>query len=102
VTVNNYSYGSDTPRGMGWGWLIGVALAVWVAVMYMGYGPQAPTKVPTSDITCQYAVPPSGIASWIDRLGGWADYRGGYWYDASGSVVGKSSAEDSDVCSFVK
>lgn len=70
--------------------------------LWLGAGPQAQTLVPTKGTPCVYAVSPSDIASWVDRLGGWADYRGGYWYDASGSVVGMSSAEDSDICSFVR
>jgi len=68
-----------------------------------GGGPQ-PTTRPADVATrqCASAVAPDDIADWIDRLGGWADYRQGYWYDASGSVVGRSSAEDSDICSYVK
>jgi hypothetical protein len=92
----------DDRRGIGFGWLVGLALVVWVCVMYLGFGPQAPTSV--DDVAtreCASAVAPDDIARWIDRLGGWANYENGYWFDASGSVVGRSSAEDSDICSYV-
>jgi hypothetical protein len=68
-----------------------------------GGGPQPPTTpddVATRE--CVSAIGPDDIHNWVNRLGGWADYRDGYWYDASGSVVGRSSAEDSDICSYVK
>jgi len=91
----------DHDRPTSWGWLVAIALAVWIALT-AGFGPQAPKGPPPSGTACQYGVAPDQIHVWIDRLGGWADYRDGYWYDASGSVVGKSSAEDSDVCSYVR
>lgn len=102
--MHNYADGNDTPRGMSWLWLVGLLVVVWLAVL-AGMGPQAPRLAPPSGTssTCVRAVSPQDVASWVDGLGGWVDYDGttGYWHDASGSVVGHSSAEDSDVCSYV-
>lgn len=106
--MSMYRYKHDTRRGMSWGWLIALVIAVWFAVTYGALGPQ-PHSIPatTSDTSgrCVSVIAPNQGATneWIDRLGGWANYDGttGYWYDASGAVVGMSSAEDSDICSFV-
>lgn len=82
---------------MSWWTLAGLGVVTWVGAWF-AWGNDTTTTIPT---VCRTAIAPDDIHNWIDRLGGWADYRGGYWYDASGSVVGMSSAEDSDICSFV-
>lgn len=99
--MNKYSY-NNSPRGMSWWWLVGLLAVVWMAVV-AGMGPQAPSIPATSTGTCAEGIAPEDTHLWIDRLGGWANYDGttGYWYDLNGSVVGYSSAEDSDICSFV-
>ena len=106
--MNNYTDGNDTPGGMSWWWVVALLVGVWLAVL-SGMGPQAPRLAPPGGTSgtsgqCAHVVSPQDVASWVDGLGGWVDYDGttGYWRDASGSVVGHSSAEDSDVCSFVK
>ena len=94
----------DDRRGMSWGWLIGLALVVWVCAMYLGFGPQATRQAPPYGTPCATKVASNQVSGWIDRLGGWADYDGGsgYWRDAAGNVVGWSITEDSDVCSYVR
>lgn len=103
--MHKYTRYDDTPRGMSWGWLVALVIAVWVAVTYGAMGPQ-PNSIPeTTGGRCVSVIASNKDATfdWIDRLGGWVDYDGatGYWRDASGAVVGHSSAEDSDICSFV-
>lgn len=97
-----YNYTSDkVGTVLTWLGLTIVGTVFLAYAMWLGAGPQAQTVAPPKGTPCVHAVAPEDIGEWIDRLGGWADYRNGYWYDASGSVVGISSAEDSDVCSYV-
>jgi hypothetical protein len=85
-----------------WSLVVIVAVVFMMFAMWLGGGVQVPADAPPKGTSCATAIAPDDIHNWIDRLGGWANYENGYWYDASGSVVGTSSAEDSDVCSYVK
>lgn len=102
--MNNYT--SDRVDAvLTWIGLTIVGTVFFAYALWLGGGPQEKTLAPAggTSATCVQAVAPEDIHLWIDRLGGWVDYEGttGYWRDAYGNVVGHSSAEDSDVCSYV-
>lgn len=84
---------------VGWWTLVGLGVVTWVGASFT-WNDDTTTTIPAS---CVKQIHEDRVHQWIDRLGGWANYDGttGYWYDASGAVVGMSSAEDSDICSFV-
>lgn len=105
--MNDYTY-NDTSWGIGkvitsWWTLLALCVGTYVGAWFT-WGNDNPTSVPTKCVTVIGAYDMVGYGEWVDSLGGWVDYDGQThtWRDASGKVVATSSAEDSDICSFVK
>lgn len=88
---------------MGW-WTLATLVAATYLSAWFTWGNDDPTSVPTKCASVIGAYDLVGYGDWVDALGGWVDYDGPthMWKDASGRVVGTSSAEDSDICSFVR